>query len=150
MKNMQIFSATNGIRLAKPLPSRKQKLLQRRSLLLREIALPTWPNFGIPKASWLQQPSRWELIYRNCGVQVIPGTNSCQTRFKQSERKVFKYSTNFSSTNSKESQSQIMQLDYQKSTDSMTRERRLMVQPCFFVGNLMMAATPVFSSWWKP
>ena len=41
MKNMQIFSATNGIRLAKPLPSRKQKLLQRRSLLLGEIALPT-------------------------------------------------------------------------------------------------------------
>ena len=35
-----------------------------------------------------------------------------------------------------------MQLERQKHTDSVTRQRRLMVQPCFFVGNLMTAATP--------
>ena len=38
-----------------------------------------------------------------------------------------------------------MQLECQKYKDSVTWKRRLMVQPCFFVGNLMTAGTPAYS-----
>ena len=38
-----------------------------------------------------------------------------------------------------------MLLECQKYKDSVTWERRLMVQPCFFVGNLMTAGTPAYS-----
>ena len=45
------FLGKNGIRFERQLPLRKLKLLQRRSLLQREIASPTWPRFGIPQTS---------------------------------------------------------------------------------------------------
>ena len=38
-----------------------------------------------------------------------------------------------------------MQLECQKYPDSVMQERRLMVQPCFFVGNLMTEAKAFIS-----
>ena len=75
----------------------------RDTISFKKTEIVTWPSFGIPQASWLQQPSRWELIYKNCGVscyswdEVLP--DEIQTKLK----KMSKYSTNVVSTNTKES-----------------------------------------------
>ena len=77
---------------------------------------------------------------KNCGVQVIPGMKSYQTRFKKGGKKMSKYEFK-----------RKLKPDNAVGMPGIHGFRdvgeRLMVQPCFFVGNLMMPATPGYSSW---
>ena len=57
----------------------------------------------MPCLSGFELYSRWVPL-KNCGVQVIPGMKSYQMRFKQGGKKMSKYSTNFSSGNSKKTE----------------------------------------------